>query len=78
MSDILILIIVTLAARISVIVADLIILTVTWHKAAGTARKAHRFGAETPILGILLRDGQSIVMRRYSSLMRICLRIGFS
>ena len=47
----------SLATRISVIVADLVVLAVTWHKAVGTVREAYRLGIRVPISEVLLRDG---------------------
>jgi hypothetical protein len=48
---------VSLSTRIAVIIADLIVLAVTWYKAAWTVREARRLGIEAPVGEILLRDG---------------------
>jgi hypothetical protein len=49
---------VSLGTRISVIVADLIVLAVTCYKAIGIVRQAYLAGMRVPISEILLRDGK--------------------
>jgi hypothetical protein len=53
---------VSLATRISVVVADIIVLAVTWYKSLGTVRQAYRLGVRVPLWEILLRDGQSFAL----------------
>lgn len=59
---------VSLSTRIAVIVADLIVLAVTWYKAAGTVIEAYRLGIRVPVSEILLRDGLFSVFNGWSKL----------
>lgn len=52
----------SLSTRIAVIVADLLVLAVTWYKTAGTVRQAHRLGIRAPLWEIMLRDGELSVL----------------
>ena len=57
MSNASILDIVSLVARMAVIVADIIVLVATWYRAVGTFRDSRRLGIKVPLYEILLRDG---------------------
>ena len=50
--------IVSLATRISLIMADLLVLVVTWKRAAGTMREAARAKIRVPLSEVLIRDGE--------------------
>jgi hypothetical protein len=39
------------------IIADLIVLTITWHKVVKAVRETHLLGKKVPIGQLLLRDG---------------------
>ncbi|KAI0701048.1 hypothetical protein BC835DRAFT_1303840 [Cytidiella melzeri] len=52
----------TLATRICVILADLLVLTVTWAKTVSTKRRAMRTGLNAPLITMLLRDGDYRLM----------------
>jgi hypothetical protein len=43
---------------VAVIIADLIVLAVTWYKTVGIIREAHLHGIRIPIGKILFRDGE--------------------
>ncbi|KAI0704975.1 hypothetical protein BC835DRAFT_1261773 [Cytidiella melzeri] len=51
---------VSISTRGCVILADVIVLVVTWMKANGTVREALRFRIEVPLSKILIRDGKSL------------------
>lgn len=50
--------VVTIATRLCVIAADVLLLVVTWRKTYATKRDADRYGIETPFATMLLRDGK--------------------
>lgn len=50
--------VVTLCARIPAILADMLVLWVTWHKTGGLSRRRDYRGAQMPITSLLLRDGE--------------------
>jgi hypothetical protein len=47
-----------LGTRAAAIVADFIVLAVTWYKTIGIVREAHLLGIRMPIGEILFRDGE--------------------
>ncbi|OCH91746.1 hypothetical protein OBBRIDRAFT_774647 [Obba rivulosa] len=47
----------TISTRISMILADILILLITWAKTYGAYRNAQRNNVEAPLLGLLLKDG---------------------
>jgi hypothetical protein len=49
---------VSLGTRAAAIIADLIVLVVTWYKTAGIVREAHLLGIRMPIGEIMFRDGE--------------------
>lgn len=51
---------VSLAGRISLIIADAIVLGVTWMKTARTTRQARRMKIRVPLNEVLLRDGEPL------------------
>lgn len=53
-------IIVSLASRVSIIMADSIVLGVTWMRAAGTVREARRLRLQVTLSEVLLRDGERL------------------
>lgn len=58
---------VSLISRGAVIIADIIVLTVTLAKTLGTFREARRLSFQVPLVEILVRDGQLtiILMTQY-------------
>lgn len=50
---------VSLSTRIAVIIADVIVLLVTWYKTGQTYMEARRLKISTPLVALLLRDGLS-------------------
>ena len=57
MTGVFIIVTVALVTRMSVIVADVVVLAITWYKAARTVLEARSLGIRVPISEILLRDG---------------------
>lgn len=51
---------VTLAMRLAVIAADVIVVTITWIRTFHHVKEASRIGVSVRISAILLRDGESI------------------
>ena len=51
-------ILVSLSTRIALIIADVIVLAVTWRKAASTVREASRINVRVPLSEVLIRDGE--------------------
>lgn len=49
---------VSLACRISLIVADVMVLGATWMKAMKTVREARRLKMRVPLSEVLIRDGE--------------------
>jgi hypothetical protein len=47
-----------LGTRVAAIIADIIVLAVTWYKTIGIVKEAHLLGIGMPIGEILFRDGQ--------------------
>jgi hypothetical protein len=43
---------------VAAIIADLIVLAVTWYKTVGIVREAHLLGIRMPIGEVLFRDGE--------------------
>ncbi|KAI0088349.1 hypothetical protein BDY19DRAFT_950467 [Irpex rosettiformis] len=48
---------ISLSTRVALIIADLIVLVVTWRQAAGTVREASRINVRVPLSEVLIRDG---------------------
>ena len=51
-------ILVSLSTRIALIIADVIVLAVTWRKAASTVKEASRINVRVPLSEVLIRDGE--------------------
>ncbi len=51
---------VSIATQIAVIIADVIVLMISWRSALGTVREAARLNIKTPLSMVLLRDGKSL------------------
>lgn len=52
--------IVTIATRVTAIIADIIVLAVTWRKTVGIVRRASRLEIRAPLSEVLIRDGESV------------------
>ncbi len=48
---------VSLATRLAVVLADILVLVLTWMKTFGTRREASRIHIEVPMITLLIRDG---------------------
>lgn len=51
---------VSLGTRLAVVLADVIVLAVTWINAFGTVREARRAKIKVPLSQVLIRDGRLI------------------
>lgn len=48
---------VTLSSRLSIIIADVLVIAVTWHRTFRHVREATRLGIRTSISSVMLKDG---------------------
>ena len=58
---------VSLSTRLSVVLSDVLLLVATWWKTAGTRREARKAQIRTPLMTLLIRDGELIVPGLWSS-----------
>lgn len=49
---------VSLSTRIALIIADIIVLAITWKRTASTVREASRINVRVPLSEVLIRDGK--------------------
>lgn len=50
---------VEISTRVPVIIADIVVLVLTWCKTWATVRMAREHNVKTPLMNLLLRDGAS-------------------
>ena len=55
----------SLTTRIAVITADVLVLLVTWSKTAKSYREARRLGISAPLVTLLFRDGEWMIVIVY-------------
>ena len=58
---------VSLTARIAVIIGDVLVLLVTWYKTAQSYRESRRLGIKAPLATLMFRDGERELMIAYLS-----------
>lgn len=62
---------VAVATRLAVIVADALVIVLTWIKTWGTYREALRHGFSVPLASLLLRDGALFSHSKMSHSLRL-------